>query len=84
VVTLFGQNPRAAQELGNLFSLAPHEVAELVQLAKGEALLLWNQETHIPLYIPLPPDRADLYKTDPAQQRAAARSRRGVEPLVVT
>jgi type IV secretory pathway VirB4 component len=83
IVTLFGQNPRAAQELGDLFSLAPHEVAELVQLAKGEALLLWNQETHIPVYVPLPPDRADLYKTDPAQQRAAARVRRGVEPMVV-
>jgi type IV secretory pathway VirB4 component len=81
IVALFGQHPRAAEDLGLLFHLEPHEVAELVQLAKGEALLLWNQEVHIPLYVPLPPDRADLYKTDPEQQRRAALAR-GATPVV--
>ncbi len=78
IVTLFGQHPRAAEDLGLLFHLEPHEVAESVQLAKGEALLLWNHNVHIPL----PPDRADLYKTDPEQQRRAALAR-GVTPVVV-
>ncbi|MDY7079395.1 MAG: hypothetical protein SXV54_20985 [Chloroflexota bacterium] len=82
IVTLFGQHPRAAEDLGLLFHLEPHEVAELVQLAKGEALLLWNHDVHVPLYVPLPPDRADLYKTDPEQQRRAALAR-GVTPVVV-
>jgi hypothetical protein len=82
IVALFGQSSRAAEALGKLFDLAPHEVSELVQLAKGEALLMWNRDTHIPLYVPLPPDRAELYKTDPAQQQRAARAR-GVEPLIV-
>jgi hypothetical protein len=75
IVTLFGQPPRAAEDLGRLFNLEPHEVASLVQLAKGEALLLWGHDVHIPLYVPLPPDRADLYKTDPEQQRQAALAR---------
>ena|GEM_PF-4989533 len=46
------------------------------------ALLLWNHDVHIPLYVPLPPDRVDLYKTDPEQQRRAALAR-GVTPVVV-
>ncbi len=82
IVTLFGQHPWAAEDLGLLFHLDPHEVAELVQLAKGETLLLWNHDVHVPLYVPLPPDRADLYKTDPEQQRRAALAR-GVTPVVV-
>ncbi|HDQ73081.1 MAG TPA: FHA domain-containing protein [Chloroflexi bacterium] len=36
IVTLFGQHPRAAEDLGLLFHLEPHEVAELAQLAKGD------------------------------------------------
>jgi hypothetical protein len=73
-MALFGQHPRAPEDLGLLFHLEPHEVAELVQLAKGKTLLLWNHDVPIPLYVPLPPDRAGLYKTEPG---AAARSGAG-------
>lgn len=70
-VVLFGQKQTAAPVLGQLFSLNQAEVAELPRLGKGEAILLYGSQTHIPLYVPVDRERMPFYSTCPRETRAA-------------
>lgn len=71
-VVLFGQKQTAAPVLGQLFSLNQAEVAELPRLGKGEAILLYGR-THIPLFVPVDPERMPLYSTSPQEDGTLAR-----------
>ncbi len=51
--------------LAQLFNLNRTEVAELPRLGKGEAILLYGSQTHIPLYVPVDRDRMPFYSTSP-------------------
>jgi type IV secretory pathway VirB4 component len=70
-IVLFGQKQTAAPVLGQLFNLNQAEVAELPRLGKGEAILLYGNQAHIPLFVPVDPDRMPLYSTSP-QERATS------------
>ncbi len=67
MVVLFGQKPSAVESLGALFGLNKAEMAELPRMGRGEAILIRGQ-THIPLYVPVPPERAELYSTSPKRE----------------
>ena len=64
---LFGQKQTAAPVLGQLFNLNQAEVGELPRLGKGEAILLYGNQTHIPLYVPVDKERMPLYSTSPQE-----------------
>jgi len=64
-VVLFGQKQTAVSALAQLFNLNRTEVAELPRLGKGEAILLYGSQTHIPLYVPVDRDRMPFYSTSP-------------------
>lgn len=67
MVVLFGQKQSAVESLGALFGLNKAEMAELPRMGRGEAILIRGQ-SHIPLYVPVPPDRAELYSTSPKRE----------------
>jgi hypothetical protein len=57
--------------LGQLFNLNGAEVAELPRLGKGEAIMLYGTQAHIPLFVPVDPERMPLYSTSPQEAKAA-------------
>lgn len=61
---LFAQKPGVMPRIRELFGLTDAEASSLPSLGKGDALLVRGQ-THIPIYIPVPPERMPLYTTHP-------------------
>lgn len=61
----------AAPVLGQLFSLNQAEVTELTCLGKEEAIMLYGNQAHLPLFVPVEPERTPLYSTSPQEAKAA-------------
>ncbi|MCC6190632.1 MAG: ATP-binding protein [Anaerolineales bacterium] len=70
---LFGQeSDSAVRRLGELFGLSPAEQADLLRARKGEGLLLFGTDVHLPLYVAVNPLRLARLATNREQQQAVA------------
>ena len=70
---LFGQeSDSAVRRLGDLFGLSPAEQADLLHVRKGEGLLLFGNDVHLPLYVAVNPLRLARLSTNRDQQQAVA------------
>lgn len=73
----------AVRAMGELFKLSLSEQADLLRVGKGEGLLLFGNELHLPLYVAVNPLRLGRLSTNSEQQQAVARaSGRRSRPIV--
>lgn len=81
---LFGQEAESAvRRLGELFGLTASEQTDLMRVRKGEGLLLFGNETRLPLYVAVNPRRLDRLATNRQQQQAVAQlSGRQARPVL--